>query len=65
MNAKFKNLNLEQVVEGIRRTVRELKGEARNLASYAAKVKGSGQKQARNTSGKGNPARSDNQPTRR
>ena len=42
MNAKLKNLNLEQVVEGITRTVRELKGEARKPASYAAKVKAPG-----------------------
>ena len=43
MNTKLKNLNLEQVVEGITRTVRELKGGARKPASYAAKVNAPGQ----------------------
>ena len=42
MNAKLKDLNPEQVVEGIARTVRELKGEARKPVSYVAKVKAPG-----------------------
>ena len=65
MNAKLKDLNLEQVVEGITRTVREIKRGSTKTSFICRQSKGSGTKQARNTSGKENPARSDNQPTRR